>query len=439
MRISIVTAEVFVQKLLTSVSGLLKNRFVKNAGWIGLSELVNRVTRLITAIILARYLTPLEFGVAAVALTANDLIKILAQNGVGAKIVQASEDELESICQAAYQINWLFCGGLFALQMIVAFFVGYYYQNTEVAKMIGFLSLVYLMMPFALVEAFLIQRDNRLNVTAVIGATQTSVDNLLTVILAISGLGVWAIILPKVIVGPIWVIGTLSQQSWRRDSSVQKANFSNILNYGKNILGSEISKALRLHSDNLIVAFFLGLEAAGIYFFAKNAGLGISLSLISAFNQSLFAHLCDYKNRKKQFKNEFFRSLKIVSMLLIPIILLQGGLSHWYVPVVFGEQWESATIILMLMCFSAIPRPFGEAASELMKSVGEVKRDLHWNIVFTIMFVLAILIGQMAGLLGVVIAVLIVHLLCPLYCIWATRAVFSSRGVPNRLAYQQGD
>lgn len=428
-----------VQKLLTSISSLLKNRFVKNASWIGLSELVNRVTRLITAIILARYLTPLEFGVAAVALTANDLIKILAQNGVGAKIVQASEDELESICQAAYQINWIFCGGLFALQMIVAFVVGHYYQNTEVAKMIGFLSLVYLMMPFALVEAFLIQRANRLNITAVIGATQTSVDNLLTVILAISGLGVWAIILPKVIVGPIWVIGTLSQQSWRRDSSVQRANFSNILNYGKNILGSEISKALRLHCDNLIVAFFLGLEAAGIYFFAKNAGLGISLSLISAFNQSLFAHLCDFKNRKKQFKKEFFRSLKIISMLLIPLILLQGGLSHWYVPVVFGEQWENATVILMLMCFSAIPRPFAEAASELMKSVGEVKRDLHWNIVFTIMFVLAILLGQVAGLLGVAIAVLIVHLLCPLYCIWATRAVFSSHGVPNRLAYQQGD
>lgn len=425
-----------MQRMADLLGNLFESRFVKNASWIGASELVNRITRLVTAVILARYLSPLEFGIAAVAMTANDLIKVLAQNGVGAKIIQASDSELESICQAAYRINWMFCGSLFALQSAVALTVGFYYENFELAKMIAFLSLVYLMMPFALVEAFLIQRENRLNVTAVIGATQTSVDNLLTILLAILGGGVWSIILPKVIVAPIWVFGTLSQHSWRRDLNVSPAKLSSILDYGKNILGSEICKALRLHIDNLIVAFFLGLEAAGIYFFAKNAGLGISLSLITAFNQSLFAHLCDIKNRQAELRTEFYRSIKIVGVILIPLILLQGGLSHWYVPLVFGQQWAEASTILMLMCFSAIPRPFGEAASELLKSVGLAKLDLNWNFIFTSAFILCVLLGQFGGLFGVAIAILCIHLACPLYCFWASRKLFRNNGYSRRLAYQ---
>ena len=409
------------------------NRFLRNASWISACEIVNRATRLITAIVLARYLSPLEFGVAAVALTSNDLIKVLAQNGVGAKIIQASEQELESICKAAYRINWCFCGGLFVLQCIVAVLVANIYQRTDLAYMIAALALVYLMMPFALVQAFLIQRANRLNVTAVISASQTTTDNLITVVLAMFGLGIWAVILPKILVAPIWVFGTLSQQHWQSDPTVNAANANRILRFGRNILGTEVAKALRLNIDNILIAYFLGLEIAGIYFFAKNAGLGISLSLINAFSLSLFAHLCDHNKDYKQLEREFFQSIKIVTLVLLPIILLQGCLAHWYVPVVFGEQWAHASFVLMLLCFSAIPRPFGEAACELLKSLGNVSTVFRWNLLFTCLFVVAIFIGQYYGLEGVAIAILTIHFCYPIFCIWCVNKVFSPCQQPDAL------
>ena len=414
-----------IAELSLRLKNLFNNRFVKNAGWISGCELINRVTRLVTAIVLARYLSPLEFGIAAIALTANDLIKVLAQNGVGAKIVQAHENELEAICQAAYRINWLFCGGLFLLQLGVACIVGVYYQNMDVAWMIAFLSIVYLFMPFGLVQAFLLIRANRLNVNAAVSATQTSIDNLITILFAIMGMGVWAIIVPKVLVAPIWLIGIRINQKWIPQATVSPAPMMLILNYGKNILGAEINKALRLHADNLLVAFFLGIEAAGIYFFAKNAGLGISLAFINAFNQSLFAHLCEFSRQKEKLRAEFARSLKIILFCLFPIILLQGGLAHWYVPVVFGEQWSDATTILMLLCFSALPRPFGEAASELLKAIGRVEVVFKWNMLFSLIFMLSILCGQLFGLLGVAIGVLLAHCLYPLFCLWSLNLAFN--------------
>jgi len=411
--------------ILNKIKTINGDRFLKNASWIGAAELINRVSRLITAIVLARYLTPFEFGLAAIALTANELIKVLAQNGIGAKVIQANDDELETLCDTAYRLNWMFCSGLFILQCLVAVAVAYWYKNSEIAYMIAGLALVYLMMPFALIQAFLIQRQNRLNVTATISATQTTIDNILTAVFAMIGMGVWAIVLPKILVAPVWVFGTLSQQRWHYTPHAKMKDVKKIFTYGKNILGAELAKVACLNVDNLIVAAFLGVEIAGLYYFAKNAGLGISLSLISAFNLSLFAHLCDSKRQPNMLRAEFIKSIKLVACILTPVILAQSLLADWYVPVVFGEQWEPAVTILMLLCLSAIPRPFGDGASELLKAIGRPDINFRWNVLFSILFVGAIFIGLNWGIVGVACSILLVHLLCPFFALWVIKKFLS--------------
>ncbi len=403
--------------LLKRLTKLFQGRFLKNASWLAGAELANRITRLLTAIVLARYLTPIEFGIAAVALTCNELIKVLAQNGVGAKIIQANEDELAQVCNTAYRLNWIFFSGLVVLQCSVAVFIAKHYQNEELGYMIAYLSVVYLIMPFGLVQTFLIQRKNKLHVTAVISASQITVDNLLTAILALFGFGIWSIIIPKV-VAPIWLFGTLSQQYWAPTVGMRMKNIGNIIHFGKNILGAELTKALRINVDNLLVAWILGLEAAGIYYFAKNAGLGISLSLISAFNLSLFTHLCEYRNDINRLRIEFFKSIRSTSIFLIPIIVSQALLAFWYVPIIFGEQWSIAVVPITLLCLSAIPRPMGDAASALLRAIGQPNVDFVWNIIFSIGYLIAIVIGLQWGVVGIAAAVLMVHMLMPLFCLW---------------------
>ncbi len=404
----------FKSKIISKIQG----RFIRNAGWIGSAEMFHRVSRLITTVILARYLTPVEFGVAAMALTANELIKVLAQNGIGARIIRATEQELDEVCNTAYRLNWYYCGSLFIIQCLVAVVVAFIYSNYQLSSLIACLSLVYLMMPFALVQAFLIQRQNRLKVTALISSAQVTVDNLLTGVMAFLGFGVWSIVLPKVIVAPVWIYGTLSQQYWKYTPGKKMKNVAGILRFGKNVLGTELAKVLRLSVDNIIVAWYFGLEVAGLYYFAKNAGMGISLSLVSAFNITLFAHLCEYRKSILTLKKEFIRSLKIISLSLIPLIILQSLLAQWYVPVIFGEQWVPVVSVMAILCLSVIPRIFGEAAGELLKVVGNPALELKWNVYFSVFFVLSVIAGLAGGIIGVAIAILVSHLLFPVYCYW---------------------
>ena len=78
--------------------------------------------------------------------------------------------------------------------------------------------------------------------------------------------------------------------------------------------------------------------------------------------------------------------------------------------------------ILMLICLSALSRPFANASSMLFRSVGLPQVDLLWNLAFTVALTVAILIGTTWGSLGVAVAVAAAHLsLQPIYLMMGQR------------------
>lgn len=162
-----------------------------------------------------------------------------------------------------------------------------------------------------------------------------------------------------------------------------------------------------------------------MYYFAFNAGLGISLSVINVLVWPLLPHFCAARGNFDQLKNKYFSSLKPMALIIVPLVLLQSSLAPFYVPIVFGEKWVTAIPVLILICLSALPRPFASAAGTLLVCMGKTKINLRWSLIFTVIFTISLLIGIRWGALGVAAAVLVSHLLViPTFAIWATRYIF---------------
>ncbi|MFT5609661.1 MAG: teichuronic acid exporter [Arenicella sp.] len=402
------------------------DRFLKNIGWLGLSEGFVRFTRLGTAVVLARVLDPVTFGIAALVLTVNELVHVFNRNGIGAKIVQCDTAELDEIVETAYRMGFVICTSLFVLQCLLAYPIAEYYESPALTPMLQVLALVYLIMPFGLVQSALVQRAQRMKTKALIEGVQIGIDNILTALLAIGGLGAWAIVLPKLLVAPIWLIGYRKAIHWSPSGKfIQFAHWKEILKFGRFFLGIEVLKTARLNLDNLIIANFLGIEALGLYYFARNAGLGFSMSLINAMSAALYPNLCELKTNTEKLKTRFLHNLKRVSSIVSPLILLQTLLAPWYVPIVFGPQWDEAIPILMLLCFSAVLRPLGESASALALATEHIQLDFRWNLMFTLIFIVIAVLGAQSSLLAVAFGIAALYTITqPLYCRFVYQQVF---------------
>jgi PST family polysaccharide transporter len=287
---------------------------------------------------------------------------------------------------------------------------------------------MYLAYPFFLTHCALIERENRLKIIAMCAASQSIVINIFTVIFALVGMGIWAIVIPMLMTIPIWFVLSWRNHKWRPPKSFSLENWRMIVNYGKNLIGVELLTKLRLNLDYLIVGRFLGVEQLGLYYFAFNAGSGITNNIVNSLMSALFPHLCHARGDRQDLRKRYFKSLKTICLTVIPVVILQSVLSPIYVPIIFGEKWVQAIPILILICLSVIPMTFKHAASLLLNSIDRTHISLYFDLIYTTIFAIAIFISVQQGILAVAITVLAINLLFSLiFSIYSSQITFTKK------------
>ena len=369
-------------------------------GALGSAEAINRVTRIVASICLARALGPVEFGVAAIALTTAELLRVFTQTGLGAQIIQAPEAALEEVCAAAYRLNWQMHGAMFAIQVLLAWPVSVFFDNSAIGWMIVVLAIPLLIYPFAAIRVYRTQRRNRMGLIGATTALQISSDNLLTGIMALSGFGLWSVVVPKLIVAPLWVLCYARIEPWRAGLRAMPEVMRSCRAFGGKILGSEVIGALSIHADKFIIGALLGLEAVGVYFFAFNAGLGITRAFVAAASLGLLPHLCAARDASEQ-RARFKSGLAMSYAMTAPILVAQIALAPLYVPFVFGAKWADSTSLVMVLCASAVTWPLWRATVQLWRAQGRPGYELGWTTLYTALSLIATAAGTVYGLMAI--------------------------------------
>ncbi len=399
------------------INKIASDAFLSGAGWLGMAQIIGRIFRLLTTLIVARLMTPEYFGLAAIALASNEIAHVIARFGTTAYLVQCTDEQLARHKHIANVLNWVIGITLCLLQCAAAFPIAAWYDAPELVWPICVLALSYVMMPLGELHAALNHRNNHLDALAKGDIYQAIGDSALTITLALCGFGVWALILPKVLVVPLWIIPQRRRVKYVPKWPTSWKPTAKIVRFGRQVLGVELLTIFRTNIDVLIVGSLLGVNALGVYFFAMNAGLGITRSLLSALSRALYTYLCS-STPENPIQKRFKRGLGLTFLVVIPWVALQSSTAQWYVPVVFGEQWveHGAVPILMLFCLAGIPLAFNESASQYLRATDRTKADLRWYVPFTILYTIALLIGVQWGIMGAALSVLVIYWLnAPLY------------------------
>lgn len=416
-----------LQPLSSLFKRLLSDKFIRNMGALVGGEAISRVFRLALVVFIARLLSPYDYGLAAIILTVKEFATTFTmRGGITGKLIQADESDLPQITNTAYWLNWIFCIALFILQCALAFPIAWFYKDSFLIWPIIVVGTSYLAIPIYSVQMSLIERDNRLQVVAAAITLQTMGANLCTLGLALAGQGVWSLVLPGVILGPIiQIYCAYRYHSWRPTGKFTLARWQEVMTFGSGVVGAQLLDKLRANLDYLLVGRFLGVEVLGLYYFAFSAGLGISLSIIDKFTWAQFPYICEARSNLVEFKRRYFKSMKLIAYIIVPLVVLQSALAPFYIPVVFGEQWRPAIPVMILICLSAIPRPFGYAAGRLLQAIDRTDLDVKWNLIFTVVFAGLLLAVVNAGIVPVAATVLIVHVVAiSIFVIWVNQFVF---------------
>ncbi len=392
--------------MITKFKKALSGVYLRNVGWMAGAELVNRIIRLSGTVILARMFSSQDYGLMAIIYTMSDFANVfLLRGGIGAKIIQADEQDVKDICNTAYWLNWIACGAIFIIQYFIALFIPYFSHDQYITLPLCIIAFTYLVYPLFVIHLTLIERESRFKVVAICNVTHSLVSNVLTAIFALRGMGIWAIVWSIFLATPVWIVLTWKYHPWRPPLRFSLERRQEVLGFGSNLLINDLLNRVRANVDYLIVGRYLGIEALGMYYFAFNAGSGITLNLLNTFMSPLYPYICAARSNYLQFRQRYFSSLKKISTILVPLILLQASLSPIYVPIIFGKKWIPAIPVLILICLSVIPTIYGWASTLLLNAINKTRLSLYISVASTVTFIVSIFAAVQSGIVWVAFAV----------------------------------
>ena len=135
--------------MISKFKTILTNRYIRNVGWLGASELFNRVFRLGTTVTLARVFSQEEYGSMAIIYSTFEIASVLTfKHGISAKIIQTEEKYLTTVANTSYWLNWFLCGGIFILQCALSLPIAYVNKDMGLVLPLCVSALIYLFFPF---------------------------------------------------------------------------------------------------------------------------------------------------------------------------------------------------------------------------------------------------------------------------------------------------
>lgn len=332
---------------------LSADTLMRNTSWMLGSEALAKVSRIVTIVVMAKFLSPENYGLAALILLWHELFRVFTRAGAGAKVIQYQSQELSAIASAAQVQQWLFCILVIGLQWLLAPLLANYYQRPEMTALLQYSALAHGLFPLVSVRVFIVQRANRMKAFGLAQAASVSVENISIILGLMAGFDIASLVFAKILAALTWCLCFYKLSIPLPAFNFQWRIFNGLWGFSLRVFSSELIKLLRFHIDTLLAASLLSAEALGIYSFAKNAGVGLSQSISLAFINSLLPYFSE-QHRQKKLAKAVFNALKLAAFVGLAFVA-QALIAPIYLDLLFDSSWQQASPIVSLLCLAAIP------------------------------------------------------------------------------------
>lgn len=322
-----------------------------NVGWSILSKISTFGLKFVTVPILARILTPAEFGAVAVALTVVQFLAMIGGAGLAAALVIERDDDEEAV----HTVFW----SNLAIALVLAACV--YAGSDWFARMMGapgatpLLEAMSLLIPIQLstsVAFALLARRMAFSKDAQWSVVSETLGALTAVGLALLGWGVWSLVIQQFVAAVVRLAGLSIASGYRPRAVVSFSRLGGLLSYSLGIMGAEISNFISFQSPLIIISRSLGIGDAGAYSASNRFASIPNQVVLTAFMGVLFpafGHMADDPQRRSQ---ALMLSSRVTTLLIAPMMFGLWAIAEPAMRILFGSQWAYAWPVLGLLALS---------------------------------------------------------------------------------------
>lgn len=382
--------------------------------WTLSGTMAQTVVRIGVLAALSRLLSPEDFGIAAIATIVVNFAGILGELGIGPAVIQRAELRPEHV-RSGVTVSVLLGGVMTGACWLAAPWIARGFGAPEATDVIRAVGFMFLIRGIAAIARSLAQREFQFRALAIIQVVSYAVGyGAVGITCAVLHLGVWALVAAQLSQTAVEaaLYGALHPSAIR--PGLDLVALRELAGFGSNLTVAKLANFFALQGDYLVVGYYLGPAALGIYTRAYQL-LALPANFFGrAVESVLFPAMAKVQDDKPRLAAAFRRGLFASALLLIPISAILMIFARELIAFVLGDQWDGAIVPFQMMALAMVCRTSYKIGGSLAKATGGVGELAVRQIVYAVAVFGGSLIGQRHGINGVAIAVaaaLVLHYL----------------------------
>jgi len=363
----------------------------RSLAWMGGTSLFGQVITWSITIVVARLLTPEDYGLVAIAGIYTVLAHAICLMGVSTAVVQA-ESVTEYQIRALYGFSILMGILMFGVGLLAAPVMAWGFDDPRLTWLVAYQNLVFIVGAPKSLQWSLLARDTRFDVIAKIETASRVLTSLCVLAMAAAGLGVWALASQWILIELFQFIAFSCFRRVRPTFIIRWTEVRDLLLFGIRVLMRNSVGQIYSQIDIFIFGKLASSTFLGGYSFAKQLTNMPFEKIITIINRVLLPYLCKDKDDHNKMRDWTMNIAYLQVLFLVPFYYVLFFCAAETVYIVLGDKWAVAVFPLQIFCVANIFKLGENYAMVALTALGRIKEQVRF------VFIQLVLMGS--GFLG---------------------------------------
>jgi len=374
--------------------------------WTFTSRLGTRLSIFVVSIVLARLLTPADFGLIALLAVFFSISASLVDSGFTLALIR--EKTISQVDKTTvFYINIFISIFLYIILWFAAPYIASFFDQPQLIWLTRIMGLDIIFKAISIVQRAVFMQGLRFKLLSLIDISVSILTGLIAIFMAYKGMGVWALAIKYFLSSLFVSIIFFIINPWLPSGFINKNSFDRLFGFGSKLLATGMINMFFNNIYNLVIGKMFSATILGFYDRAMNFyNQSISTVLISV-QQVTYPILSKVQDDPKRLKLAHQKLININAFINFPIATLLFFTAEPIIVVLLGEKWLETIPFLQLLSLTGLIAHLGSINNNLFKVIGRSDLFLKISVISKIITVLAIVIGIQFGIWGLVIGSII--------------------------------
>lgn len=389
------------------MASTLKRKAVKGISWNFMEKAGIRIIKFVLGVILARLLTPKDFGLIGMIGVFFAIAQTFVDSGFGMAYVQ-KKDANEKDANTIFYTNLTISIFLYAILWFTAPYIAKFYDQVELINITRVLGLVVIINSFNVIQVAFVKRNIDFKRKTKVTLIATLVAGATGILSALNGLGVWSLVIQQLTNRVLATIGLWVTSKWVPSLSFSKESFKSLFSYGSWLLASSIIS--KIFENIYILAIGKFFPAAQVGYFTKSRQFQklATKEFLNTINSVAFPIFSKMQDNKDKLANSMQKFLSYTLFIILPVIVTLFLIAKSFIVLLLTEKWAPMIPYFQILLLIGFFMPYKVINFQILKALGRSDRSFKLSLIFNGLRLINIAINYQTGVLYIIIGEVVI-------------------------------